>query len=55
MTYLKPDHRFAKDFLWMFPGWAPTKFVKIGVLALFSMELLVNVCNFLSSLKNIFL
>ena len=28
---LKPLHGFASDFVWMFLGWTPTKFVKIGV------------------------
>ena len=29
---------FASNFVWMFLGWTPTKFVKIGVLPLFFME-----------------
>ena len=28
-------HGFASNFVWMFLGWTPTKFVKIGVLPLF--------------------
>ena len=31
-------HGFASNFVWMFLGWIPTKFVKIGVLPLFFME-----------------
>ena len=27
---LEPLHRFASNFVWMFLGWTPTKFVKIG-------------------------
>ena len=38
---LKPLHGFASNFVLIFLGWAPTKFVKIGVLPLFFMELLV--------------
>ena len=34
-------HGFASNFVWMFLGWTPTKFVKIGVLPLFFMEFLV--------------
>ena len=36
---LKPLHGFASNFVWMFLGWTPTKFVKMGVLPLFFMEL----------------
>ena len=31
LTSLKPKHRFASTFLWMFLDWTPTKFIKIGV------------------------
>ena len=51
---LKPLHRFASNFVWMFLGWTPTKFVKIGVLPLFFMELSVILCNFWPILKKIF-
>ena len=34
-SFLEPLHRFDSDFVWMFIGWTPTKFVKIGVLPLF--------------------
>ena len=54
MTSLKPLHRFASNFVWMFLGWTPTKFVKIGVLPLFFMELWVILCNFWPILKKIF-
>ena len=37
-TSLKPQG-FALDFVWMFLGWTPTKFVKFRVLSLFFMEL----------------
>ena len=43
---LEPLHGFASNFVWMFLGWTPTKFVKIGVLPLFSMKLLVILCIF---------
>ena len=43
---LEPLHGFASNFVWMFLGWSPTKFVKIGVLTLFFMELLVILCSF---------
>ena len=36
---LEPLHGFASNFVWMFLGQTPTKFVKIGVLPLFFMEL----------------
>ena len=38
----------------MFLGWTPTKFVDIGVLIKFSIELRVILYNFLSILKKIF-
>ena len=46
ISSLEPLHGFASNFVWMFLGWTPTKFVKIGVLPLFSMELWVILCNF---------
>ena len=48
---LKPLHGFASNFVWMFLGWTPTKFVKIGVLLPLSMELWVILCNFWPILK----
>ena len=48
---LKPLHVFASNFVWMFLGWTPTKFVKIGVLPLFVMESWVILCNFWPILK----
>ena len=48
---LKPLHGFASNFVWIILGWIPTKFVKIGVLALFFMELWVILCNFWPILK----
>ena len=42
---LEPLHGFASNFVWMFLGWTPTKFVQIGVQPL-SMELWVILCNF---------
>ena len=51
ISSLKPPHRFASNFVWMFLGWTPTKFVKIGVLPLFFMELWVILCNFWPILK----
>ena len=51
---LEPLHGFASKFVWMFLGWTPTMFVKIGVLPLFFMELWVILCNFLPILKKIF-
>ena len=44
-------HGFASNFVWMFLGWTPTKFVKIGVLPLFFMELWVILCNLWPILK----
>ena len=44
-------YRFASNFVWMFLGWTPTKFVKSGVLPLFFMELWVILCNFWLILK----
>ena len=51
ISSLKPLHGFASNFVWMFLGWTPTKFVKIGVLPLFFMELWVILCNFWPNLK----
>ena len=34
LTSIKPNHRFASNFVSMFLGWTPTKFVKIWVLPL---------------------
>ena len=48
---LKPLHGFASNFVWLFLGWTHTKFVKIGVLPLFFMELWVILCNFWPILK----
>ena len=56
MTYFHGImHGFASNFLWMFPGWTPTKFDKIGVLPLFSMELWKFWAIFGKFLKIIFL
>ena len=51
---LKPLHGFASNFVWMFLGWIPTKFVKIWVLPVFFMELWVILCIFWPILKKIF-
>ena len=51
LTSLEPRHRFASNLVWMFLGWTPTKFVKIGVLPPFFMELWVILCNFWPILK----
>ena len=48
---LEPLHGFASNFALMFLRWTPSKFVKIGVLPLFFMELWVIVCNFWPILK----
>ena len=53
-TSLKPLHGIAANFVWMFLGWIPTKFVKIRMLSLFFMELWVILCNFWPILKKIF-
>ena len=39
-------HGFASNFVWIFLGWTPTNFVKIGVLPLFFMGLWIILCNF---------
>ena len=44
-------HGFASNFVWMFLWWSPTKFLKIGVLPVFFMELWVILCNFWPILK----
>ena len=46
ISSLETLHGFASNFVWMFLGWTPTKFVKIGVLPLFFMEFWVILCNF---------
>ena len=33
LTTLEELNRFASNFVWMFLGWTPPKFVKIGVLS----------------------
>ena len=48
---LEPLHRFASNLVWMFLGWTPTKFIKIGVLPLFFRVLWVILCNFWPILK----
>ena len=50
-TSLKQLHGFASNFVWMFLGWTPTKFVKIVVLSLFFMELWVILYDFWPILK----
>ena len=45
-SFLEPLHGFASNFVWMFLWWTPTKFLKIGVLPIFFMELWVILCNF---------
>ena len=45
LTSLEPLYEFASNFVWMFLGWTPTKFVEIGELPLFFMELWVILCN----------
>ena len=51
ISSLEPLHGFASNFVRMFLGWTPTKFVKIRVLPLFFMELWVILCNFWPILK----
>ena len=51
---LEPLHGFASNFVLMILGWALTKFVNIGVLPLFFIELWVILCNFWLILKKIF-
>ena len=53
-SFLEPLHVFASNFVWMLLVWIPTKFVKIGVLPLFFMELWVILCNLWLILKKIF-
>ena len=49
LTSLKPRHRFTSNVVKMFLGWTPIKFVEIGVLPLFRIELLVILCIFCQS------
>ena len=51
LTSLELLHGFASNFVWMFPGWNPDKFIKIGVLPLLFMKLWVILCNFWPILK----
>ena len=51
ISSLEPLHGFASYFVLMFLGGTPTKFVKIGVLPKFFMELWVILCNFWPILK----
>ena len=48
---LETLHGFASNFEWMFLGWTPTKYVKIGVLPLFFMEFWVILCKLWPILK----
>ena len=48
---LEPLHGFSSKFALTFLRWTPTKFVKIGVLTLFFMELWVILCQFWLILK----
>ena len=50
-SFLEPLHRFASNFVWMLLVWIPTKFVKIGALPLFCMELWIILYNFWLILK----
>ena len=50
-SFLETLHGFASNFVWVFLWWRPTKFLKIGVLPLFVMELWVILCNFWPILK----
>ena len=52
---LEPLHGFASNFVLMLLGWTLTKFVKIGMLPLFFMELWVILCNYWPILKKNFL
>ena len=49
LTSIEPLHGFASNFVWMFLWWTPTKYVKIGVLPLFFMELWYNFLQFLAN------
>ena len=51
LTSLKRKHRFASNFVWMFHGWTPTKFVIIRVLLQFFIEVWIILCNFWPILK----
>ena len=51
---LKPLHGFASNFVWMFLGWTPTKFVKIRVLPLFFYGIMGNFVQFLANSLKIF-
>ena len=44
-------HGFTSNFVCMFLGWTPTKYVNIGVLPLFFMEIWVILCKFWPILK----
>ena len=49
LTSLEPLHDFTLNFVWMFLGWTPTKFVKIGMLPQFFMELWVILWVFVAN------
>ena len=44
-SLLKPMHKFASIFVWLFFGWTSTKSVKIKALHLFFRELWVILAN----------
>ena len=50
-SYFELQQGFDSNFVWMFLGCTPTKFVKIGVLPLFFMELWVILFNVWPILK----
>ena len=52
-SFPEPLHGFDSNFVRMFLGYTPTKFVKIGVLPLFLMELWVILCNFWPIIKKL--
>ena len=49
LTSLESLHGFTSNFVWMFLGWTPTKFVKIGVLPIFFMEKWYDFLRFLAN------
>ena len=49
LTSLEPLHRFDSNSVWIFLGWTPTKFIKIGVLPLFLYRIMGNFLQFLAN------
>ena len=51
-SFIERLHGFASNFVWVFLGWTPTKFVNIGCYLYFSWNNGIILCNFWPITKN---